>query len=726
MGSNIRGVGGGIFLPLVRSKWVFFPYFLLLNSILSHGPLSLEMKFLVFLIGILVPLSALCLAQKKVRPDLRPPRKEIDLPPFSAWLICLLAAFAAFLRFYRLTSLAKWPSLDEAMFGYFGMGLSENPDFRLTYGIGQVPPMTFWVLGIAFKVFGVSLATLWAVPAFFSAITVPLVFLAARKFLGFSMSCLLTSLWAFSFWPLYEGRFCVQYPLFMFWLWLTLCLLGVFLNSPANPSNAKKLAALGLATGIGFYISPGWLLVALAVSAAIFLLPPKRPGNFLAFALPVFFLAMPWVLLTLRHEYGAYLSSLWAFHGGLSLKDHTLNFLHYFMGLFWETPRFSISAYGPHWGGLFNPVLGSFFLLGLSRFWEWRSLFWAKFFLGAALFMFTPAFLSKDLEFFRIFQLSPFLFAITAVGIQAWSETVRPRWRHGILAGLLLASLAMDVFHLYGPFPAEAASMNAWPYKSYYRFQAYRVLEEAHRELGEGLVFDQFPSKMLDDFAPRYSDPSLTVASYAFNAAANPKLSWKDAKWAGILCDSAFQPYLKELLPKAVWFRFSDFPVFNEDLTLGFLSPPEKYGSTLEKWRRADRKFRKVTQAVLNHVNGQPYEGVLRTLGEIYPSIQGDPFLESCYWLKFSAMAVNDKGRYLMENNFLDGPAPAVYSFDFLRRPVAKMYQTAGIACVQAGRFSDAKKAFLRAADYQPDYRVPDQVLKLLNRMEKGPKPAGP
>src|SRR6185369_5479094 len=295
-------------------------------------------------------------------------------------------------------------------------------------------------------------------------------------------------------------------------------------------------------------------------------------------------------------------------------------------------------------------------------------------------------------------------------GVQSLAEKTPPPRRHAVLTALLFTSLAMDVYHLYGAFPAGAMSPNAWLYKSYYRYQAGQVLEDAHRRMGPGFVFDQFPGLMDDPFPPRYSDPSLTLATYPYTASVNPGIGGKDARWAGILCDSAFRPYLEKIFPSAVWPPLSDRPVFHEYLILGLI-PLQSQGSPfLEKWLQADKAFRKTATSVLSHVNGQPFEPVLRNLEEVYPSVQGDPFLEACWWLKYSGVYSADGGRSLPDEKFLRGIEPPVASFGFLSRPLGKLYQSLGVAYVKRGRFSEAKEAFTKAASYHPDFKVPPGV----------------
>src|SRR5262249_12861598 len=146
----------------------------------------------------------------------------------------------------------------EATFAFFAQTLHAQTPFHLFYGIGQVPFLFYGYLSLIFKLFGVSLESFWLAPALLSAATLPLVFLTTRRSFGKTSGWVLTCLWTFSFWPLYAGRFGVQYALYLFWMWLALFFLGRILVATDRPALSSDLLLLGTVTGMGFYISTGW------------------------------------------------------------------------------------------------------------------------------------------------------------------------------------------------------------------------------------------------------------------------------------------------------------------------------------------------------------------------------------------------------------------------------------------------------------------------------------
>src|SRR6185295_17558115 len=127
-------------------------------------------------------------------------------------------------------------------------------DWSLFYQDNSYPSTYLWGLGLLFKLFQPSLFLVWFFPALLSALVVPMGYAAARTCFSKSLSLLITLLLAFSFWPMFVGRFGNQQIMTLLFECLWLFLLGKFVQNLKKPYSIKYSAFLGLAAGLGFYI----------------------------------------------------------------------------------------------------------------------------------------------------------------------------------------------------------------------------------------------------------------------------------------------------------------------------------------------------------------------------------------------------------------------------------------------------------------------------------------
>ena len=697
-----------------------FVYFFTVNLLVAFGPFSLGTEGIVLLAGIAIPLFFLLWKTPSQSSSL--PAIEIPVFTLSKWILFLLAAFALFVRFYRLVSFARWPVFDEATLVYLGMDLARNMDFHMFYSCSQNPPLPVWAVALVFKLFGPSLFSFWLVPALLSALTLFLVFLTVRKFLKPAPAGAFTALWAFGFWPLYAGRFSSQIPVLVFWLWLALYALGRWTHSSTKSAKSFNLLLFSAITGSGFYSTiNNWGFIFLALSTAFAYYSRKQWKSIFTYAVVVSAVLLPLILSILDHQYGFYVHHLWAFQGGFSLADYLLNVFNYVRGLFWGVSKTdAIPSYGPYGGGLLNPLLGAFFFVGLIEAWKSRRSVGFKLLIGILLIVLAPAPLTNSTEFFRIFPcLIPLLF-ITLVGLGRLLKELPSRQGIFILLGLLLVSSGFDLYRLFVPTAQAQVSEAAWFSKSGYRYEAYQILDQLQRQEGPGLVFDKFQSLTYLDFTARYSDPSLSIASYPFNALENPGIPLKDTRWAAILCDSPFQSFLSRSFPRAQWIRLSFIPGRGEgEEFLGILQQPQDHSKIISRWIKADRAYRQVVIAMLNHAYGKPNDDIWEAFLAAYPSVRGDPFLEAAFWLKFARLGEEDAGRYLAQNNLLEHLRPAIRPFPFLNQHLGKIYYFAGEDFYKAGNYTGAWQAFTQAGVYDPSLKMPEEFKRKLEGLRR-------
>ena len=118
----------------------------------------------------------------------------------------------------------------------------------------------------------------------------------------------------------------------------------------------------------------------------------------------------------------------------------------------------------------------------------------------------------------------------------------------------------------------------------------------------------------------------------------------------------------------------------------------------IEHWQKTDLLFSDVDYAFIERPTGTSYEKVIRELESIYPSTEGDRFLESCFWEKLYYLQLQDSmfGSHEMNQNFR-------LSFRALQNalqngyPAAHLYNELGGYLVMGKKYAEAKKAFMAA-----------------------------
>lgn len=273
-----------------------------------------------------------------------------------------------------------------------------------------------------------------------------------------------------------------------------------------------------------------------------------------------------------------------------------------------------------------NPVLSLFFFLGLadalkrgaSPVARWLVL-WGAFFL-------VPGFLSLNMDGNRVVQVLPLVIVLTASGFRTLMERLPLRGKWTLVGAVLLFTLVFDLARLWGPhlhpegIPRGLREMG----KSLVRYKAFEALLETSRKEGPGIVLGEWDLP---------ADRTLQMASYPFNAAQNPDFDAREARWLAVLADIRFKPFLERRFPKGRWKVLGEDPSGPGDQVLCIL-PMEAYRESLWRWAEADRAFAALNWAI-DHLHHRDCLGRLdQGIREHYPLIQGDPFLEACYWEK--------------------------------------------------------------------------------------------
>lgn len=638
----------------------------------------------------------------------RPPRpkpfslKEDLLPRVPVWALGLLALVAVFLRFDQLTTLSVWPHEDEAMNGHYAALLAEKGYWQWTYDFSGMPPLYVWALGFFFKLFGVSLATLWAFPALLSCLAVGLAYGGMRKFASPSFSFLFAAILAVSFWPLYVARFSVQGGFLVFWECLTFHACGVFWKK----RDRRAAWVLGSLAGAGFYTFPSWAVVALLLTLFLFVQAQrdKRWTLFLAVLLPEILLFLPLALFAAGHDAGHF---RYVFQD--PFQGHWIGFNDLF-ALFWGSRLSSnLFAYRPFWGGFLNPLLGVLCLGGVIALWRMKPGFSPWKWAGVFFVLILPGFLTGGLDAHRIVQVQPFLLFTAAAGLFALLTRVSGAWRWPLLGVILLVSAALDHHHLFDVYHSvwTKPSGDAFNYKSLEYARAYSTLREIRKKDGPGIILTQL--------VPDTFDQSLEVATHSFNVLSDPEANPWGAHWAALVINVNYEAYLQKVFPDAR-FQWLSTDAGRPDggWVLAVIPVPSARHEVLARWIEADRGIAEMAGLVYDNHDWKPRGPVLEALRSRYFLFQGDPFLESTYWEKAAQNEYMDR--------HYDGQVEALKEALALGVPAAHLYNDLGALYLRRGRFPEAREAYRKALACRPNETSAAEGLALLEDLEKSGK----
>ncbi len=241
--------------------------------------------------------------------------------------------------------------------------------------------------------------------------------------------------------------------------------------------------------------------------------------------------------------------------------------------------------YIPQEGGVLNPFLASFFCLGLVQLYRNRSSFFSKWVLLGGFLFLLPGFLSSGVEGFRVIQIMPWLMMVCALGLQPLLESLPINRRAPVVFALMTLSLLFDLTRLVSPYVDVAHHPQDFlaTGKSLARYRAYGILEKLEESQGPGYVLGEWDIP---------SDRTMEVATYPFNAALNPGLDPRTARWAALITDQHYRPFLQKRFPLARWWPLdSDLPQGDNRALVVIPLVPGNDG-VLRAWARADRAFR--------------------------------------------------------------------------------------------------------------------------------------
>ncbi len=683
---------------------VYFLFFLAVNLFLSYGTDSFQIKLWGGLIAVILPclwmISSHKLKSKSF--DKAPALKKNFSEGYG--LLFLLAAAIIF-RVFASTRLSAWPLADEASCPFYAMDLSWKEPWRFFFSSGQMPlpPFFVWFLALYFKIFSPGLLSLWMVPAFFSILTLLMVYFTVRKFLSDSLAFFCTAFSCFNFGLLYTGLFCMPTCLFLFWQILIFACCGAFWKARTLFSQKLWAIILGLGVGLGFGTWIAWIFVAFMIFLGIgYICLKKRKNLFIFFTVPLLLLFFFFFWRFVWESGFDYLRQVWALYPGMEGKKQAVYSLSTWTAFFWGDPW--KYTYGPLWGGVLNPLAASLFFVGIvecgkkitSPFTVW---------IGGALFIFLlPGLVSRDFEFFRASAAIPLLILVLAIGAKSVSSFLPGIKRIMAVWVIIVLSAGLDIYHLTGPYHQQWGVPNDnWPhFKSVEYWKACEILKQSGEIRGPGIL--------LADFQTTLTDQTLTVAAYTWDAVRRENVSLQGKNWLAVIIDVHYKPFLQHRFPKGQWFWLGNQHMNQGGIMLALIPIDAIDQPILQRWCEADVRLHSVTRAIMDHKPEQSQSAILEKLRTIYPFMKKDPFLESCFWEKVlyhekiqgNKTAALEASRQCLKNGY---PLPPVLNDE-------------GVLLLESGKIIQARLAFQQAVQSTLNLTPAAENLKRLDKKE--------
>ncbi len=609
----------------VSQAGVIFLYLILLasNFALSYSGFPWGGKGVIFFFGILFPFLVF-LQYNQAMGEKELLFKDPAALSRPSWVLFGLGTAALFLRFFNLTSFHSWPTGDEGLHGFLSIPLVQKWDWQFFYTVGEHPPLLIWVLSFFYRCFDSPFFNLWFFPAVFSLLAVPAGYWASRQYFSKTLSSFFGLLMAFSFWPLYFGRFCHQGVFIPLWELLAFLFLGFWAKNRHRKSGAVWAAVLGLWTGSGTLTFPSCVFVIAIIFITVGFIFYRREKSSLFFFLCFFALGItPFALAVFREGYGHHLLDSSGAAGGFLNAQHWVTHLSYVSSLFWG-PIEGGGSYGPLWGGMLNPVLSSCFLLGLGEMIKIRkspAARWILFSFGVCL---LPALLAGDyVELNRVIQTLPFLLFLAALGFLKLFKVSKENKIYFFPVLLIFMSLVLDGAHLQ---KAMACGNDAAFKNKNEQLKIYGALKKEAEIKGPGLIFT--------DFLTLDQGHVLNALTYSFNAAAKSSPNQEKAKWAGLITNVYYLPFLAARFPGARWIYLkNDYLDLKGKLAAGIIPLDNQNEGIFKHWHAAHDYFHRLNLEAERGFNGREYYlKAVRGLGEGGHLVKGDRFLEASFW----------------------------------------------------------------------------------------------
>lgn len=674
-----------------------FLIFLLSNTALAYGEFPILVDLWIGTLGLLLPFLFLCLSG--------PEPSDLPLPGASKsaskertvlWVL-LAAGFAV--RFLYLSDFLVTPLYDELVNAYYAIHLVDHWVWNPFFNWSQLPPLHIWSLALLFKAFGFSPWTLWLPPALFSFIAL-LFFQGGIRALRFgSFSLWVTFLVAVDFWPCFLGRFSHQVNSMMLMESLVFYCFAKYLAAKKKGDRRLWSCLLGLGLGLGFTTYFAWPLVAATAGLTFFFLTLRKDRGDLIWAIGSSMLPLvPLALAAILTGYGNYIATLLVSHSNPD-NDIPWSFdqdLLYVTTFFWQGLKRHF-AYNPWWGGFLNPVLGSFFFIGLGLLARNARKAWAGWVLAALGLMFFPILLANNTNWFHVAPLMPLFLFVTALGIQKTWSAASLDGKKPLLGVLLAASCFLDLTNL----GVTRAYLNENLEPPQF-LRTFGILQAQADHKGPGKIFTHFYGKG--------NEITLWTLSAPFNGLFHPEGPGQQARWAAFLVTRRDRDVLERKWTGIRWIciRKSNSPY--SDPFLGLLSLENGEPRAMGTFTEAEKEIEKVVFLDLNRPTDRRRDDLLRRVTAEKGLYGYDPVLASWYWRFLEVL-------YTENHDLSNALRARVEYFKTLKDPTAMEHYQLGMLLLKNRYYGPALEHFLQAGRLEKDFALPKDKEDLLRAL---------
>lgn len=646
---------------------------LLGNALLSYGSFSFIFLGWVFFLVFFLPILLLWVTFPMGGSRQKNGMDEVVVAAPFRWLV-LFFFLGAIPRAWRINENFLWPTGDEGLHGFLALELARHWTSQFFYTVGEHPPLLIWSLAALFKMGVDTFPALWSLPALFSLLLVPVGYGAARFWFERRWSLVFTFLLALSYWPLSLGRYCHQGLYVPFWELLAFWGMGKLFQSSNSRWTGIKVFGLGLWIGLGTLTFTAWWAVLFGFTVAFaWLFRSGKKQEWTSYCAGLSLGVAPFLFAAVREGYGHHLLDSSFVNGAFDQNHIWITRISYITSIFWGSLQPGTS-YGPLWGGMLNPILTTAFWIGLGVLFQRRSEGWAKAILSALFIGLLPGILAGDyVELNRIIQVMPWILMTCVVGIRSILSGIQKGNPRVILRLVLVFSTVLDGWHYLKPVLAQEMEKfktgQVTLAGSDTNYQAYQVLKGMAKKEGPGII--------LTDFMPLKYGHTLAVAVHSFNAAENDLIDPKTCKWASLVTEVHYVPFLKTRFPQARWSWFGPSPPsLQGGMVLGLFPLRDQDRKWVSDWLLVHHAFHQLNlEGELSFNGSQYYRKALDDTWGFYPQVRGDRFLESVYW------------EWVSQFNF--GKDPAV-EIRILKNAIERGYPAAHLLEGLSDRFAEA------------------------------------